>query len=358
MKPIAIPIALLTIAAANPALARPVYAMKEGKRCSHCHINARGGGPRNPRGEYYAAHNHSFQGFDEAKVMTLLKPSWTDTVPSTTLRIGVGDVTGDGARRLVLLGEAGTKDSRVLTIRKWTGSAWDNDHTVDLPGQTDRMAIGKFQPGMSTALIVTSTALVHFSDGKFSVKPSGRKLDVVGSAVLKDGSERLLLREGNTPGENLKSYRVDSAAPGAGWLKEAGAPPRATETSFYDMKGTPEELKSLGVPDPIADGGILGIWDPNKLNLLFLYGVQIINQVEGPPDAKPEQLKLIGQDHHMTIVDPRSIAYRTLWASEKLQGKVLDATINDPRSAKRGLLVLTDSSQDSKSRTVYFYQLD
>src|SRR5438552_14783408 len=55
--------AMVTIACAPPAFARPEYAMKEKVECLHCHV--RPGEDRNFRGLYYAAHKHSFDGFDE-----------------------------------------------------------------------------------------------------------------------------------------------------------------------------------------------------------------------------------------------------------------------------------------------------
>src|SRR5258708_3168027 len=51
------------------AQAKPEYAMREKKACAYCHNNPAGGGARNPRGVYYGMHNHTFAGYDEAKVM-------------------------------------------------------------------------------------------------------------------------------------------------------------------------------------------------------------------------------------------------------------------------------------------------
>jgi glutathione peroxidase len=62
--------ALLALTAlAHPAFARPQYALKEKVNCVYCHVEA--GKDRNFRGLYYAAHDHSFVGFDnefEAKM--------------------------------------------------------------------------------------------------------------------------------------------------------------------------------------------------------------------------------------------------------------------------------------------------
>jgi len=44
----------------TPAAARPEFARREGKACGTCHINPRGGGPRNQRGLEYARNEFSF----------------------------------------------------------------------------------------------------------------------------------------------------------------------------------------------------------------------------------------------------------------------------------------------------------
>src|SRR5947209_3332332 len=58
---------LIIVSAA--AHARPEYARKENKACGYCHVSPAGGGARNPRGMYYALHNHTFEGYNEARVM-------------------------------------------------------------------------------------------------------------------------------------------------------------------------------------------------------------------------------------------------------------------------------------------------
>lgn len=55
----------LAAAAALTALAPPAgatqeYAKREGKECSHCHVNEKGGGPRNANGREYEANGHVF----------------------------------------------------------------------------------------------------------------------------------------------------------------------------------------------------------------------------------------------------------------------------------------------------------
>jgi hypothetical protein len=52
--------AILLVAEERPAAARPEFARREGKACGYCHINPRGGGPRNERGLAYARNDFSF----------------------------------------------------------------------------------------------------------------------------------------------------------------------------------------------------------------------------------------------------------------------------------------------------------
>ena len=45
---------ILFTGSTRPAAARPEFARREMKACGYCHINPRGGGPRNARGLEYA----------------------------------------------------------------------------------------------------------------------------------------------------------------------------------------------------------------------------------------------------------------------------------------------------------------
>lgn len=58
--------ALLLIIFVLCASARPEYADRERKDCVYCHLNPQGGGERNERGLYYAAHGYSLAGWIEA----------------------------------------------------------------------------------------------------------------------------------------------------------------------------------------------------------------------------------------------------------------------------------------------------
>ncbi|MDX1932088.1 MAG: hypothetical protein SFU56_05755 [Capsulimonadales bacterium] len=58
-------VAALSVAAPR-ATAFPPFTQKEGKPCGYCHVNEKGGGKRNYRGNYYKLRNLSFVEFDDA----------------------------------------------------------------------------------------------------------------------------------------------------------------------------------------------------------------------------------------------------------------------------------------------------
>ena len=53
-------------ASVTPSYAKPEYATKEGKSCTFCHVTE-GETPLNAAGKYYAAHDHSLEGFTADK---------------------------------------------------------------------------------------------------------------------------------------------------------------------------------------------------------------------------------------------------------------------------------------------------
>ena len=57
------------------------------------------------------------------------------------------------------------------------------------------------------------------------------------------------------------------------------------------------------------------------------------------------------------IFDPRVSALKSLWRSDKLDGRVLDIVLEDPKTGARGLTALTVSA-DGKGTSLTFFQLD
>ena len=185
-----------------------------------------------------------------------------------------------------------------------------------------------------------------------------RPVAVLGTVQLKTGAERLLVNEANT----VRMFRVDPSK-GEGWLTGAIDPPTSAETSFSDMKAPTGELQAIGMPDILAAGEIIGLWDARKADAAFFYALKLVALVESKSgvqakdvDQAAKDLVLKGQNYHLTIVDPRSQGFKTLWQSEAFDGRVLDITLNDARSGDRGLTVLTESP-DGKGRSLYFYKL-
>ncbi|MGC8667439.1 MAG: hypothetical protein ACP5VE_04900 [Chthonomonadales bacterium] len=357
---------VLLVVVGVPAGAWPRYASKLGLPCLYCHKQQDGKGGLNLRGQYFVAHKYTFEGYDEEKVMGKLSPplfhsAWTDTLPPSVLRIGVGDTAGDGKLRLVCLSSEAGSAARTITIQKWNGSAWITEFSGPAPGGGDRLAVGTFAAGRP-AVIVTAGALCFWNGSAYQVKPAPAALGILGKVVLKDGAERLLVHQGSS----VKLYRVDVAA--KDWLVDPMDPPHSSATLFTDMKGPTKELEEVGMPYLLAAGGIVGLWDARKTDALFLYGVQVIGLVESKGDdtlkapPKPGEavpgLVLKGREVHLTVVDPRSATLKTLWHSDALPGGVLDIVVGDPKENRRGLLVLTDSTSKGPGHSLIFFQLD
>src|SRR5437867_4087978 len=56
----ALAVVAVAVAPVPDAAAKPEYAKKEGKECAFCHVNPKGGGPRNAKGDEYAKNGHKF----------------------------------------------------------------------------------------------------------------------------------------------------------------------------------------------------------------------------------------------------------------------------------------------------------
>jgi hypothetical protein len=354
---------IFILSAAMRSEARPVYAIETGKPCAYCHENPKGGGPRNKRGLYFAANKHSFKGYDELKVMgrfspPLLNEGWKESLPASARKVAVGDTVGDGVMRLIVLNDGASPMTRNLAVKKWDGKAWVQEFNQDVPGASDRLGVGRYAGSDKPAVIVTSGSLVYWDGMAYKIEPSPRPVGVLGTVRLKTGAERLLVNEANT----VRMARVDTSK-GEAWLTGFMDVPSSGETSFSDMKAPSGELQAIGMPDLLANGEVIGLWDARKADAVFFYAIKLVpiveskgNEPEKNVDQAIKNLVLKGQNYHVTIVDPRSNGFKVLWQSEALEGKVLDVTVNDARTGERGLTVLTESA-DGKGRTLTFYRL-
>src|SRR5687768_13245366 len=126
----------------NTAQARPMYAEKEKKVCAYCHVDPKGGGPRNPRGAFYESHGLSFAGFQDSVKKSGLpgfKKSWQIDLPKEARRISIAEVNADKKPRLLVLGKGGE-----LTVYRTAAMGLTKEQTVDLGPSAGRFVAGKF----------------------------------------------------------------------------------------------------------------------------------------------------------------------------------------------------------------------
>ena len=113
-----IPAALLLVAGLvaledGPAQARPEFARREMKACGFCHINPRGGGPRNRTGQEYARNNFAFpvkqgdlrdfKAKDRAAMVEVRKMLDLQHIPAAITKLSRmrRSVKGDAAKQVV-----------------------------------------------------------------------------------------------------------------------------------------------------------------------------------------------------------------------------------------------------------------
>ncbi len=342
--------------------ARPVYAIKEERTCAYCHVNPRGGGQRNPRGTYYETHKHSFVGYDEVKVMgrggkPIFHVAWSEPFPAGVRKIGTGPTARDGQNRLVLLMAGPSANARRIEVRKWDEKTktWVTEFTDDAPSGIDTLAVGRYSQD-AFAVIVCSGTMWFWDGSAYKKAVMSKPVATLGTVILRDGSERLFARQGDSAKSykyNVYKVNVNSSE----WLTGAQDPPRSGETVFSEMKGRSEDLAALGLDVNLSNGGIVGFWDASKESP-FLYAVSIEADVASTGANPSENLVLRGQRNYVTVLDPRTAnTIKSLWRSDKLDGRVLDIILDDPKTGARGITVLTESA-DGKGTIMTFFQLD
>lgn len=331
---------------ANASYAKPEYAMKEKKPCGYCHTNPMGGGARNPRGNYYEKHQHTFIDYDEAKVMgtaavkksgpPAFKTGWKIEVPATTKRIAVADVTSDKMARLLLL-----DDHKKLTINKVNGEKVEEEGAVELGEGAEKFTVGHFAKGKPAVIVVPGA--VYYRDGdKYSKKAAADLTDITGNVRFTDGTENVFYFSGAQP----DVYGVDLAADKPLTAGKEMVQPSDANGVYAEITIHPpvELLGLLGIPEQGQKTGVMGIFDPRSEGKVYIW----VPWVEaGGTTIKVAPLADISAD------------VKPLWESPKLAGKVLDVAFgSDPKNSKvTGLFVLS-STEDGKKRVVEFFALD
>jgi hypothetical protein len=369
-----------------PAAARPELARKEGQPCIYCHVSPSPGAVdpvtrakettmRNGRGLYYAAHNHSFAGYDERAVMgarsaPLFRFGWRATLNTPADRMGVGDVAGDGKLRLVTLDRSSS--GSLVRVLRWDGQAFVRELEAPDGSAGPSMEVGRFAGAGRPAVIVTPSGLLYWSGGKLVRWNSGGSLALLGTACMRDGQERLLISR--SPKE-ATAWRVSLASGASNWLVDGIAAPNSGALSWGEMHGSPEFLEKMGLVESVAAGGILGVWDPRGFGATFLYYAKIVQDFDTAPDpGNPQKPRFVvkGRSYYITFQDPTIPSFERQirsgvdrqhlvnpYVSETsaLDGPILDIAVTDPKgSGKPGLLVLTRTGETT--RTLTWYSLD
>jgi hypothetical protein len=333
--------------------AKPAYARKENKSCVYCHANPAGGGARNPRGVFYAMHNHTFEGYNEAKVMgtaaeapkkagpPAFKSAWKVDVSATAKRIGVGDVIGDKVPRLLVL-----DDKNKLTVLNVAGATSKEEASAELGDQGPKFVVGAFAKGKPD--IVAVPGAIYYRDGDTVKKKTVSDLaDITGFVKFTDGTENFFFFGGagqpDTYGVDLTAEKPLTAGREMVQPSEGGG---VYANLVAHLPG--EMLAGLGVPEQGQKAGIIGLFDPRNEGKLYAW----------IPWAEKDEhtLQVVG----MEALGGGGGEFKALWTSPKLAGKVLDVTVgSDPKNPKQiGMFVLMATGEGGKGRTVEFFALD
>jgi hypothetical protein len=343
---------LLALAAASQA--KPEYARKEKKQCGYCHTNPAGGGARNARGVFYAMHNHTFEGYDEAKVMgtagetakkggtPAFKSAWKVEVPAATKRIAVGDVVGDKVTRLLVL-----DDHNKLTVLNVAGDMPKEEATADLGDQGSKFVVGNFAKGKPAVVAVPGA--IFYRDGDSVKKKAVADLtDITGFVKFTDGTENFFFFGG---GGQPDVYALDVNADKPLIAGREMVDPASGGGVYSNLVAhlPAEILGALGLPEQGQKSGIIGMFDPRNEGKLYVWVPWADN---GDNTLKVTAIDGLSHDGNSE--------FKPLWSSPKLAGKVLDASYGvDPRNAKQsGLFVLMATGEGGKGRTVEFFALD
>jgi len=378
----AIATAFLLIGIITSSSAKPEYAQKEGVACIHCHVSANPGGidlisrqkettDRNARGIYYGTHNHSLKGYVEAATTIKVKgPTfhyvWKEEFKELPRRIAVADVKGDGVGRLVMLIEKpDDKKSSTLEIRKWDGSAFVSEFSGDVHATADELAVGKLAGADRPAVIVTPDALWTWDGKTFVRRPAPNPLPILGVARMQDGSERLLLapnpKEVTAYKVNLASVKLDD------WLMDPIRAPSPPQNSWGDMHTTPEIFTSMGLPDILGSGGVVGIAYIKKHNNYYVYNMLWDRDFDVAADPlHPGKPKITFKGGGRYFVKFRDTAGAELWSSPRLPDVGYDIILDDPKGGgKPGFTVLFNGiwpavpgTPPGKGRTIAYFAMD
>ena len=280
---------------------------------------------------------------------------WKEEFTDLPRRIGVGDVTGDGTVRLVMLNEKpDNPKNSVLVIRKWNGRTFVTEFTAETQSAPDKLEVGKFAGAKKPAVILTADSCWAWNGKTFARRPAAKLMNLFGVTRAKNGEERVLIAASPT---DIKAYKV--LLDGAGdFLYDPIESPNSKAVSWGDMHATADFLGEMNFPALLADGGLVGVWDARRNNKTLLY----YSRVEGDFDLKSEKNKpkftLKKQTYYLALNDPNAGLGSTLWLSPALPAPLLDVQIADAKPGNAaGFLMLMGEPGHNKRRLLAFAAL-
>lgn len=329
--------------------ARPPYAQKENKLCAYCHVDPKGGGPRNHRGAYYEAHNLSFAGFTEQEEkapkkdgLPAYKKSWQMDLPKEARRIAVGEVHADKKLRLLVLGKGGE-----LTVFRPAAMGLTKESTVDLGANASKFVVGKFAKEKPAVIAVPGA--VYYHDGTEFKNKKADVADITGSVRYTDGAEFFFFFAGGQP--DVYGVDLDATNP-LSTGRDMVLPNESAGVYSALVAHLPAEMMAgLGVPEEARGAGVVGMIDARSNNKIYAFWAR-----QGADGSVFELLDVssLGPDN------AGGAAPAAIWSSPKIVGKILDiAPGMDPKNGKTpGFYILHTTGADNQDRSVQFWELD
>ena len=367
--------AFLAVCFGRQARATVQMAESERRACQYCHLNgspgsvdatlARQSAALNARGLYYAKHEYSFKDYVEptasaAAPTALFRSITRDTLPGNTRRVAVADVKGDRTPRLITLDEKpDTRDSSVLTIKRWDGKAFVTEFSADTPGTPDQLAVGRFTLDSKT-VILTSRAAWYWNGKTYTSKPSPQPINLIGTLRSRIGSGDSVLA--TDAGGDLWEYRVSIGA--GGDVLTGGHPLKQLtggDVSRMDMHGSQEFFAKIQLQSAFTQGGILGLMTGGKSGRQLLYHAELDQDIDikNPVGNGKAQFVLKSQGWKVGVDDPRQPTLANHFYTPRLAGDIYDvATESAHGDGATGLLILTSATPDGKGRSLYFFALN
>ena len=281
---------------------------------------------------------------------------WKEEFTDRPRRIAVGDVTGDGATRLVTLNEKpDDKNASVLMVRKWDGKTFVKEFEAQTQSPPDKLQVGKFAGATKPAVILTADALWTWNGKTFARKLAAKPINLFGATRLRTGEERVLIAA--SP-KNIKAYRV--SPDGAGdFLTDPIESPNSKAVTWGDMHAATAFLNEMDFPDTLSGGGLVGLWDARRNGKLLMYYAKVDRDIDVKSGGTKPEFVVKKQTYFLAASDTDTGHPSDLWISPALPAPLLDAQVSDakPGNAAGFLLLLGEPGQD-KHRLIAFVALE